>query len=248
MTTNHQELADYLTYYCKIFEPINDLFSNRLRWKGHWRKKVYMEVIRGISVFHDTALNDSSIWIQQITTPDPEQRQQGYMRRVMELLQEACAKFEVSIYLFPDSFEFIPKNKDSIWENGIDNDDGLFGYVGGVDPLQLTRIYGRMGFLPLRSKYIPGVEFRPWLSSLEEPAYVQVHNEQTYRKWQRPMFWPGCDLHDKRITRYRLFGSELPKGKSGDHLRDLVLDPECLCDHECFMDVHKFWEDQKVAV
>ena len=227
MTKRHEELADYMTHCYTPFTAINGDFSRRHHWKAHWKKKVYFELRRGINMFHDTDLDDYCVWLQQITVPDPDERRKGYLRDVMEMIQYACEGWECSIYLFPDPFEFIGKTNSSIWEDGTSDENGIFGYVGRLTGRQLMQIYGRMGFVPLRSK-LSHEDDPGWNPRDDEPAYIQVVNKQNYRYGQRPMFWSGSDLHDKRILQYRLWGSELPDDGSCEHFRELTLDPHDL--------------------
>lgn len=247
MAELHQDLADWMQYTFTPFTGINGDFAERRHWKGHWKKRVYFEVRRGWPLFWNKEFQESMIWIHQIITPNVEDRGKGYMKEVMELWQYAAESWGCSLYLFPDPFEYISSNRENIWKYGTDEDHGIVARVGKVTSKELTQIYGRMGFVPLRSKVIPNEELRPWNENLEVPPYVQVYSEEAYRNGQRPMLWAGSYLHSKRITKFRLFGSELPEDGSCEHLRNLTVDPECLCDTPNFLDVNKFMGNKKVV-
>lgn len=221
------ELADYLTYYYTPFESIGSDFSNTYKWKAHWEKKVYLELHRHQRLFYEDKITDGCVWLKQLTVPNPDDRRKGYMTEVFEMLKHACLQWSCSIQLFPDPFEFIGNNPEIIWEYGTDTSKGIFGYVGGIGPRTLTKMYGDLGFVPIRSKLTKD-EYRPWLPSRNEPAYMEVANEKAYRNWQRPMVWFGSHDHEKLFQKYRLFGSELPDDGRGEHLREFTLDPHCL--------------------
>lgn len=247
MEKQHEKLADYMTWYYTPFDGINGQFQHCINWQAHWRNRVYFELRRGWPLFGDKVLNESAIWIQQMTTPNVEDRRKGYAREVMEMLQYICGEFNCSLYLFPDPFEYIPAGKGDIWKYGTDDTRGIFASVGGFTAKQLTQFYGRLGFVPLRSRLLQEGEFNPWTPSKDCLPYTSVYNAQAYRNGQRPMLWSGSHQHSKLITKYRLFGSELPDDGSCEHLRNLTCDPECLCDSPNFMDTAQYMNCQKVV-